>query len=72
MIIKYIDSIGWHITVEGVFNILYDSIDDCVIFKPLLADGSLIIRYDEDPDNNFKCATAKVYMNKIKGGLTVI
>lgn len=72
MIIKYIDCNGRHITVEGACHIIYDSIDDCAIFKPLLAEGSLIIRCDEDPDNNFKCATAKVYMNKIKGGLTVI
>lgn len=71
MIVKYIDSEGHHITVEGVWQILYD-FDDCVHFKPILAEKALIIRSDEDSAIRIICTATKVDMKKIKGGITVI
>lgn len=71
MIVKYIDSEGHHITVEGVWQILYD-FDDCVHFRPILAERALIIRSDENTAKRIICTMAKVDMKKIKGGLTVI
>lgn len=71
MIVKYIDSKGSHITVEGVWHIMYD-FNDCVIFRPVLEGRPLIIRSDKDPEHRLICTKAKVDMMKIKGGLTVI
>lgn len=71
MIVKFIDSQCYHITVEGVWQILYD-FDDCVNFRPIQEERALIIRSDEDPTIRIICTKAKVDMKKIKGGLTVI
>ena len=71
MIVKFIDSQGYHITIEGVWHIIYD-FDDCVLFRPVLEGRSLLIRSDKDPEHRLLCTKAKVDMKKIKGGLTVI
>lgn len=71
MIVKFIDSEGCHITVEGVWHIIYD-FNDCVSFRPVLEGCSLIIRSDKDPEHRLICTKAKVDMKKIKGGLIVI
>ena len=71
MIVKFIDSQGYHITVEGVWQILYD-FDDCVHFRPIMEERALIIRSDEYPGQRIIGTKAKIDMKKIKGGLTVI